>query len=153
MAARALHFGWDDCYRVRVLERAGYAVTVAENLVALELNLQRGEPVDLVVVSEDTPRTTEHAADIVRQRTKVPVILFRRSALDLDESKFDQVFAGFLSPEIWLARTAELIEQSRQLRESSERLRHESEAVRLESQRLRAQFRQELARTRPKPTE
>jgi hypothetical protein len=111
MAAKVIHFGWDDCYRVQVLQRAGFAVTEAKTLAALDFDLQQGELADAVIVAEGTPHTTEGAADIVRLRTAVPLILFRRSQCDLDERKFDVVYPWCLPPEIWLARTAELITQ------------------------------------------
>jgi hypothetical protein len=58
-----------------------------------------------------------------------------------------------MNAEQWLARTAEVIAESRRLRESSERLRLESQAVRRETERLRAQPRAQLARHKTNPTE
>ena len=150
MAARLLHFGWDDCYRVLVLRRAGYAVTEAETLGELDLDLRQGEPLHAVVLSEDAPPITEQAVGIVRRHSTAPVILFRRSHGDLDERQFDQVFSWFVPPEEWLERTAALIAQSQALRERSARLRLKSLAVRQETERQRARSQAELARRKPK---
>ena len=121
MAAKILHFGWDDCYRLQVLRVAGYDVLESETLAELCDHLQRGGPVDAVILSEDAPHTIEQAAAIVRTHCAAPMILFRCSQCQLDESAFDQVFAGFQSPPEWLARTAELIGQSRALKERRSR--------------------------------
>lgn len=149
MAARVLHFGYDDCYRVQVLRSAGYAVTEAMTLPTLERDLQL-EQVQAVILSEDGPRIAERAADIVRQRSPAPVILFRRSLSDLDEGKFDQVYSCYVPPPVWLSRTAELIAASRATRADSARLRRESKAIREESGRERARSLTEVARNRPK---
>jgi hypothetical protein len=152
VAARVLHFGWDDCYRSQVLARAGYLVTQAETLESLSRDLEEAEDVAAVVVSESEPGETEQAADVVRRYSQAPVILFRRSPVELDESKFDEVYQGFVTPELWLSRTAELIAQSSALREHSARLRREAEAVRQETQRQVARLRMERARNKlPRP--
>jgi hypothetical protein len=149
LAARVLQFGWDDCYRGQVLQRAGYLVTKAETLESLRCNLEMAGNVDAVFVSEDSPQTTEQAAEVVRRHSKAPVILFRRLSVNIDESKFDQVYQGFVAPPVWLARTAELIAQSIDLHERSACLRLEAEAVRQETQRQCERSRMELARNKP----
>jgi hypothetical protein len=115
MAARVLQFGWDDCYRGQVLKYAGYSVIKAETLESLSRDLQEAPDVAAVVVSEEDARTTERAAEIVRRHSKAPVILFRRLSVKIDESKFDQVFKGYVPPEAWLPRTAELIARGLEL--------------------------------------
>ena len=112
MVAKILHFGWDDCYRVQVLRGAGFAVVESETLEELCDHLQRGEPVDAVILSEAVPCTIEQAAAIVRTHCAAPMILFRRSLCLVDESAFDLVFAWFIPPPEWLEKTAELIAQS-----------------------------------------
>lgn len=150
MAARVLHFGWDDCYRVLVLRRAGYAVTEAQTLAELDCGLQRDGPVDAVVLSEDGWPVIEQAVEIVRRQSVAPLILFRRSHDDIDEGRFDQVYPWFVSPAEWLKRTADLIARSRGLRERSASLRLQSQAVRRETQRQRTRLQAELARSKPK---
>jgi hypothetical protein len=149
VAARVLHFGWDDCYRSQVLARAGYLVTQAETLESLSRDLEEAEDVAAVVVSESDPGETEQAADVVRRYSQAPVILFRRSPVEIDESKFDQVFLGFVAPELWLSKTAEVIAQSVALRDRSTRLQLEAKAVRQETLRQFARLRMEKARNKP----
>lgn len=152
MAARVLQFGWDDCYRGQVLKYAGYLVTKAETLESLSHDLQEDQDVAAVILSEDDLRTTEQAAEVVRRHSKAPVIPFRRLSVNIDESKFDQVYRGFVSPEVWLARTAELIAQSADSQERSASLRLEAQAVSQETQRHRERLRMERARNKsPRP--
>lgn len=119
MAAKILHFGWDDCHRVQLLRVAGFAVMESETLEELCDHLQRGKPVDAVILSEAAPRTIQQAAAIVRTHCAAPMILFRRTLRQLDESSFDQVFAWFIPPPEWLEKTAELIAQSRPCKNAS----------------------------------
>ncbi len=151
MAARVLHFGWDDCYRVQVLQRAGYIVSRASVLDALEFELGEREPVDAVIVSEGKPDRSEQAAKVIRRRSAVPIILFRSSPCALDDRNFDQVYPSFVPPQVWLARTAELIAQSRALQARSARLIAQSRAIREESRRLRERLRTERARNEAAP--
>lgn len=113
MADQVVHFGWDDCYRVQVLQSAGYEVKVSACLEGLCLELQHNERVVIVVVSEDDRRSAEQAAEVVRRYCTAPLILFWRNQNRLDESKFDRVFASFVQPQVWLDETAALIEQAR----------------------------------------
>jgi hypothetical protein len=131
-----------------VLQRAGYLVSKAETLEFLSRELQETQDVAAVVLSENDPREMEQAADVVHRLSKAPLILFRCSSLNIDESKFDQVYDGVVQPNVWLSKTAELIAQSTALRERSARLRLEAQAVRQETERLNAQLR-ELARNKP----
>jgi hypothetical protein len=56
---------------------------------------------------------------------------------------------GFVAPDLWLSKTAELIAQSIALQERSARLRREAEAVRRETLRQRSRLLMEQARTKP----
>jgi hypothetical protein len=132
-----------------VLQQAGYFVTKVETLEFLSRELQETQDVAAVVLSENDPRVMEQAADVVRRLSKAPLILFRCSSLNINESKFDQVYDGVVAPNVWLSKTAELIAQSTALRERSARLRFEAQAVRQETERLNAQLRDELARNKP----
>lgn len=110
MAATILHFGYDYCYRVSLLRSAGYAVKEARSLSTLERNLKQN-PVQAVILSETNPRIAERVADVVRQHSRAPVILFRRSPADLDVSKFDQIYSASVSPPVWLLNIEALIAQ------------------------------------------
>ncbi len=129
MAARVLHFGWDDCYRIQVLRQAGYTVAEADSLEMLDLDLQRDPPVDAVILSDDDGNSMELAARVVRRRSAAPIILFRRSQRPLDERNFDLVFLSFVPPQIWLAETAALIARSREVRSHSALLVAQSRAA------------------------
>src|SRR3954454_8834825 len=76
MAANVLHFGWDDCYRVLVLRRAGYTVVEVKTLEALDLGVQRDHSIDAVIFSDHGRQSTELAASVVRRRSTAPLILF-----------------------------------------------------------------------------
>ena len=143
MAARVIHFGWDDCYRVPVFRTIGLEVWEAESLDELSFDLQRGEKVDAVVLSEDDRETTERAAAVVRQHSTAPLILFRRFHDGLDESRFDCVFAPLVPPEQWLLQAAEMIAARHAIQVESARLLCECRALVEKSQRLRARSRAE----------
>lgn len=106
---KVLHFGWDDCYRVRVLRAAGFEVIEAKSLDELGFELQKNRKVDAVIVSEDIVPTEERVVDMVRRSSLAPVILFRRSQRVIDESQFDKVYTYKTLPEVWLNETAVLI--------------------------------------------
>jgi hypothetical protein len=136
--ATVLHFGSDDCHRVRVLRHAGYEVRELDSLDRLRLNLESGEDVDAVIVSEEGARYAEQAADLVRQHSGAPLVLFRQSHVNLDESRFDRVYPSLTPPPLWLFETAVIVMQSKELRAQSEWLRHEVKVLRTRSQQLRA---------------
>src|SRR4051794_10535123 len=146
MAARVLHFGWDDCYRVSVLRSAGFEVRAVAALDTLELELTRPEGVDAVVVSEREPLVTEAAADLVRSKSAAPVILFRRSVVDLHLDKFDRVYASYVTPQLWLNEAAKLIAESRALRTEAQALRRTSKTLRCEVELMQEETRRQVTR-------
>jgi hypothetical protein len=149
VAARVLQFGWDDCHRGQVLEHAGYLVTKAETLKSLSRELQMTPDVAAVVLSENDPRTMEQAAEVVRRHSKASVILFRRSSTSIDERKFDQVYYGVVTPDVWLPKTAELIAHSIDLQERSVPLRLGPQMVPQMTEWQRARLPKGLARNKP----
>ena len=146
MAARVIHYGWDDCYRVQVLRSAGFEVWEAPSLSTLDLDLQRDEPVDAVIVSEESRQSTEQALEMVRRRSLAPVILFRRAEPDVDHEAFDRVYSWCVPPAQWLSQTAELIARGRELQKESARLVREARAVREEIRRQCARSKHERTR-------
>jgi hypothetical protein len=140
MAAQVIHFGIDDCYRVHVFRATGFEVIEAKSLDELGVNLQRNRQVDAVIVSEDIEPTAERAADIVRRSVLAPVVLFRRSQREIDESKFDKVYTYMTQPDVWLNETVVLIAKGYKLRAEATRLWAEALAVQAETlrQRMRA---------------
>jgi hypothetical protein len=117
MAARVIHFGWDDSFRVPVLRAAGFEVWESRSLDELSLDLQRDDDVGAVVISEDLEVPSENAAEVIRRSTLAPVILFRRTRQEIDRSRFDQIFDSSILPWVWLGEMAALIARSRALRE------------------------------------
>lgn len=113
MIAKAIHFGVDDCYRVLVLQRAGYDVKQSPSLDALIIALQNERHLAAVFISEGDRGSTERAAELVRRFSAARVILFRSSQRSIDEGKFDRVYATLTPPENWLLATAESIRMTR----------------------------------------
>ena len=146
MAARVIHFGCDDCYRIEVLRSAGFEVRESQSIADLGIDLQRDDGLDAVFMSEDLGHDLEQAAEVARQYTQAPLVVFRRSSEPIDISKFDKVYSSLVPPWIWLRETAALIEQSRALRKESARLRHETQDVVMQSRGQRARSRAELMR-------
>jgi len=144
MAARVIYFGCDDCYRVPVLRNAGYEVHQLESLDELSIDLQQNQ-VDAVIVSEDDGQAAGRAITLAREQTTAPLILFRRSAGELDENRLcDQVYWPGVRAEDWLSQTADLIalcresrKQSLAIQAQSQQLRREAQSVREESRRQR----------------
>ena len=137
MVARIIHFGFDDCYRVRVLQAAGYDVRESRSLIEFRTHLQREEGVAAVVVSDQ--EQAEEAATLAENTA--PVILFRRGTREIDARKFDCIFESTDSPEVWLSELAEAIARSRMLQQEAQRLCIEAAAVRAESRRQQGRAR------------
>jgi hypothetical protein len=119
MAARVIHFGRDDCYRVLVLRYLGYEVWESESLDALRTQLECDDAVDAVIISEELPHAIEQAAVIVRQHSVAPLILFCRSEDMLNKGPFDRVYSSFVPPALWVSETVVLIERGRAFRDDA----------------------------------
>jgi len=152
MAARVIHFGWDNSFRVPVLRAAGFRVQETRSLDELSVDLQDDEDLGAVVISEDLEIPSENAAEVVRQCTLAPVILFRRTRQDIDGTRFDKVFDSSVAPWDWLGETAALIARCRALREYSDQLWAETAQVWEEFQRQQERARQ-LCKRPAKPPE
>ena len=120
MAARVIYFGFDDCYRVRVLQAAGYDVRESRSLVEIRTDLRREDGVAAVVVSSDEEQAEEAA---ILAESIAPVILFRRGTRAIDESKFDCIFESTVSPAVWLSQIEQVIARSGKLQEEARYLR------------------------------
>jgi hypothetical protein len=116
MVAKAIHFGVDGCYRVLVLQRAGYDVRQSPSLDALIIALQNERHVAAVFISEGDRGSTERAADLARRFSPAGVILFRSSRRAIDEGKFDRVYETLTPPQNWLPATADFIRMNRSRR-------------------------------------
>ena len=109
MGVRVIHFGWDDCYRLAVLRRAGYQVTEAGNLAELSGELRAAGHYDAVVISEDTGMDLREVMEAVRDATGAPAILFRRTRSELDGQSFELVIERMLPPDEWVRAIATVI--------------------------------------------
>lgn len=108
---RLIHFGIDDCGRIPVLTKAGFAVETCDSLPALASSLRDcGDP-DAVVVTEGP--YLRRIAETVRARSGAALILFLSSLDACDDSAFDLVVAPLTMPAIWLERVACVIRRSR----------------------------------------
>jgi len=148
MAARVIHFGHDDCYRVPVLKNAGYEVHEVESLDELRIGLLKNEQVDAVIISEEERMITEHALVVAREYSPAPLILFRRSRVDLNENLCDRVYSSCVWPEEWLSDTADLIARCRKSLEQLAATREESFQLQREAEFVRGQSRWQRARAR-----
>jgi hypothetical protein len=119
-AATVIHFGSDLCHRVPVLRREGYEVRELDSLDCLRMDLGRDKTVDAVIVSEFDPHCAEQAANLVRQSSDAPLILFRDSSAQLDESLFDRVYSCFTPGSHWLSEMAAVVIRSKELRAQSQ---------------------------------
>ena len=129
MAATLVHFGADECARLLVLQRAGYAVeSCGTSLGMLASQVERGD-IAAVAVTEDGPMPCDEAIALARE-TNAPLILFAGVDKRCDPSRFDLVIASGTSVEEWLQRVRDRIEASQAIRERSSELHARSDELR-----------------------
>src|SRR5947207_11384797 len=116
MAARVIHFGVDDCYRLSVLRRAGYDIDDCDNLNQLQAALESRADADAVMVNDSTGAVPEFAISLARSRSSAPIILFPNSSRTYGSEEVDLIVPCFTPPEEWLLKLANLIVRSRTLR-------------------------------------
>jgi hypothetical protein len=147
MAARVIHFGVDDCYRLSVLRRAGYDIDDCSSLVQLQAALESKREADAVMVNDCNGSVPELAISLARSWSSAPIILFPNSSRTYNaEDEADLVVPSFTPPEEWLLKLANLIVRSRSLRAYSQLLQEQSQQLRRESSAVREESRQELER-------
>jgi len=128
-AARLIHFGSDDGARVPMLQRVGYEVRQMNSLDRLRQDLGGDDEVDAVIVAGVNPHRAEKAADLTRQFSGAPLVLFHPPGVALDVSRFDRVFSPSTPEKHWLFDIAVLVMQGKELREASDLLRQDSQAL------------------------
>jgi len=148
MAARVIHFGVDDCYRLSVLRRAGYIIHDCSNLIQLGTALDADADADAVMVNDSDGSVTEHAISLARSRTLAPIVLFPNSKRKYRTDQIDLVVPSFTPPQEWLLELGNLIVHSRAVRECSRLLQEQSQQLRRESEQVRGKSREERARSR-----
>jgi hypothetical protein len=108
-SARVIHFGTDDCHRIRVLKSTGYAVEDCPSLRALQEALTASGSPAAIFVSERDGNLQRDAISLAKSCTAAPLVLFRRSNSDPHEESFDLVIDSLTSPVRWLVQVRELI--------------------------------------------
>jgi len=146
MAARVIHFGVDDCYRLSVLRRAGYIIHDCSNLIQLGAALEADA--DAVMVNDSDGSVPEHAISLARSRSSAPIVLFPNSSRIYRADQIDLVVPTFTPPQEWLLELANLIVHSRAVQECSRLLQEQSEQLCRESAQVREKSREEQARSR-----
>lgn len=124
-----LHFGLDQCFRLRVLESAGFAVEDCPSLDDLSAELLR-EP-DAIVLEEEPEGQVIKAIALSRSYPDIPLVLFRSldPVSEGPASSADLTIPSFTAPELWLREIEDMVERSRMLAAQSRRIRAESAAL------------------------
>jgi hypothetical protein len=148
MAALLLHFGMDDCYRVPLLRRAGYAVEECHSVRRLHSALIQFPEPDAVAIAEDDEIEPDEAVSLVRSHCTSPLVLFQAANPTFQTSEFNLVVPSLTDPQEWLNGIASLIAESRAVRERSRRLREASASLRAEAVAAQDKSRFEYERSR-----
>jgi hypothetical protein len=132
MAALVVHIGRDECYRVPVLESAGYKVDGCSCVNELRQALKRLE-LKAVLVSESEGAVHQDMIHELREHCDAPLVLFgetlNRFAEPGDGELFDMEIPVLRPPGAWLPDLASLIAHCQELREQSREI--QSQAQRL----------------------
>ncbi len=125
MAARVIHFGIDDCYRLNVLRRAGYEISECSDTMKLCTALKRDQDAAAVIVNDCEGDLTAEAIAFARSQSPIPIVLFPNSKRSYDGMEFDLVVPTHTPPEEWLLDLANLIVKSRAIRACSQILQQQ----------------------------
>ena len=152
MAARVIHFGNDDCYRLSVLRRAGYEIADCSDVIQFRAALESETEADAIMLNDSEGMVTEHVISLASE-CPAPTILFSNTARSYQTEEVELVVPALTPPHEWLLDLANLIIRTRTLRacsrllqEQSQQLRREAAGVCEKSRRERARSRQETAR-------
>lgn len=148
VAARVIHFGTDECYRITVLRSVGYSVDECSSLVQLRAELASNGEAVAICITEDFTDPPETAVPLVRSCTPAPLVLFRRSNRDYEETPFDLVIDTLTPPQRWLTEIQDVIQRSQALRAHSRELYIESAQLRDASRAARKKSAEERDRSR-----
>jgi CRP/FNR family transcriptional regulator len=130
MTARIVHFGIDDCDRLRTLRDAGYAVDSSNSLTELQSFLSSNEQIDAVAITESSGSAASNVISLIRASSDAPLILFQGWNSNANESKFNLVVPVLAPPDMWLKEIGALTEHSRIRHAKSPLLRQESRSLR-----------------------
>jgi hypothetical protein len=147
MAARVIHFGTDECYRITVLRSVGYSVDDCSSLVELRAELSTDGGAVAVCITEGISGPPEAAVSLAKTCSSAPLVLFRRSNRDCEAAAFDLVVDTLTPPQEWLTDMQDLIVRSQDLRARSGELARESAQLRQGSRAVREKSREERERS------
>jgi hypothetical protein len=145
MATSVVHCGEDICFRLPVLESAGYSVTECHSVELLAEALTQNP--EAVLLEEEPKVLVEAAVFLTRSRSTASLILFRSEVDGFETSDFDLVIPSLTPPEEWLNEIATLLQRSRAIRAESQVIREESLSLRQGSAAVRKAVSEERARS------
>jgi hypothetical protein len=133
VAAKVIHFGVDDCYRINVLRRAGYDITQCSNLVQFRAALDSDADADVVMVTDGDGLMSLQAISMAHARCSAPIIVFPNPGRAYRVEGIDLMVPLFTPPEEWLLDLANLIVRNRVIRAYSRLLQRQSSQAGAES--------------------
>ena len=135
MAARVIHFGIDDCYRLNVLKRAGYEIAECSDTEAFYAALKLDVDAAAVIVNDCEGDLPAEAIAFARSQSSIPIILFPNPKRSYDGMEFDLAVPTHTPAEEWLLELANLIVKNRAVRACSQMLQQQSDKQRREATR------------------
>jgi hypothetical protein len=148
MAARVIHYGLDECHRLRILRNAGYAVDDCHSLPQLREALSTDGGAEAVFITEEIGYLPEAAVSLTKSSSRAPLVLFRCSTGEYEEEKFDLVVESLTPPQQWLSEVETLILHSQGVRAQSQLISMQSALLRRESAAMRERSSAERERSR-----
>jgi hypothetical protein len=145
MATSVVHFGEDICFRLQVLESAGYSVAECHSIELLSSALRQNP--EAVLLEEEPQSLIEAAAFLTRSCSAASLVLFRSEVDSFTAGDFDLVVPSLTPPEEWLSEIADLLQRSRAVRAESQTLHKASLFLRQDSAAVRKAVCEERARS------
>lgn len=115
-----VHFGLDQCFRMRVLESAGFSVADCGSIEDLSAELLRNP--DALMLEEDPVEQVRQALSLSMSFPEIPLIQFG-SPLGVAPGAADLTVPSFTAPEIWLREVDALIQHAHAVIAQSRRIR------------------------------
>ena len=141
MAARIVHFGVDDSFRLAILSSAGFEVEDCDSSLLQFADALRKSP-DAVVLSEDEGLdcTAQKAATLARSECKAPVVLFRNAGTVHEYPELDLIIPTLTEPSIWLQAIHAVILRARKVQIESKLMQQKSASLTQQSTNARKRF-------------
>jgi len=129
MAARVIHFGIDDCHRLKVLRTAGYDIDPCSNLIQFRAALESQAEADAIMVDDSDGSVPDEVISLARSRCTAPIILFPHATRSYEAQAVDLVVPVLRPPHEWLLDLANIIIRTRALQASSRLLQAQSQRL------------------------